>query len=87
MERKSLGLQIFIHVAALILGLVILAPLIWLFVMSVAPAADLAAKPLKFWPSAVDFSRYAALLSRAENSAGAALSCAFFGLATAGSGS
>ncbi|OWK19099.1 hypothetical protein AJ88_48500 [Mesorhizobium amorphae CCBAU 01583] len=47
-------------------------PIAWLFVMSISPAADLAAKPLRWWPQAADFSRYQQLLSTAENSAGAA---------------
>lgn len=72
MERRSLSLSIFIHAAALLMAAVILAPLAWLFVMSISPAADLAAKPLRWWPESVDFSRYAMLLSTAENSAGAA---------------
>jgi multiple sugar transport system permease protein len=72
MERQSPLFSIFIHLAALLLALVILAPLVWLFIMSIAPAADLAAKPLKWWPSEMDFSRYAMLLSTIENSAGAA---------------
>jgi multiple sugar transport system permease protein len=72
MERRSLPFTIFIHAAALLMAVVILAPLAWLFVMSISPAADLAAKPLRWWPESVDFSRYAVLLSTAENSAGAA---------------
>ncbi|WP_137157823.1 carbohydrate ABC transporter permease [Rhizobium sp. FKL33] len=72
MERQSPLFSIFIHLAALLLALIILAPLVWLFIMSIAPAADLAAKPLKWWPSEMDFSRYATLLSTIENSAGAA---------------
>ena len=73
MERQSLALKIVLHAAALVLALVILAPLVWLFVMSIAPAADLAARPLRWWPQTVDFSRYAALLSTVENSAGCLL--------------
>lgn len=72
MERQSPFFSILIHIAALLLALVILAPLVWLFIMSIAPAADLAAKPLKWWPSEMDLSRYATLLSTIENSAGAA---------------
>ncbi len=41
------------------LGLLILAPIFWLFVMSISPAADLTAKPLRWWPSEIDLSRYA----------------------------
>jgi multiple sugar transport system permease protein len=40
--------------------------------MSISPAADLVARPLRWWPSAIDFSRYATLLSTIPNSAGAA---------------
>lgn len=72
MERQSPIFSIFIHLAAAVLALVILAPLVWLFIMSVAPAPDLTAKPLPWWPSALDFSRYAHLLETVDNSAGAA---------------
>jgi multiple sugar transport system permease protein len=72
MERKSPVFTIFIYVCAALLAAIILAPLLWLFVMSISPPADLAAKPLRWWPQAVDFSRYGVLLSRVENSAGAA---------------
>jgi multiple sugar transport system permease protein len=72
MERQSPLFRLFLHVAALLLAAIILAPLLWLFVMSISPAADLAARPLRWWPETMDFSRYAALLSSVENSAGAA---------------
>jgi multiple sugar transport system permease protein len=72
MERKGPIFTVFIYVCAVLLAAVILAPLLWLFVMSISPAADLAAKPLRWWPQTVDFSRYGVLLSTAENSAGAA---------------
>lgn len=73
MERQNLTVKVLIHLAALALGLLIVAPVVWLFVMSVSPSADLSARPLHWWPSAVDWSRYATLLSRVENSAGAAV--------------
>lgn len=72
MERKSPIFSLFIHASALLLAAVILAPLLWLFVMSISPAADLAEKPLRWWPQHMDFSRYLTLLSAVENSAGAA---------------
>ena len=72
MERKSFLFSFFIHASALLLAVIILAPVLWLFVMSISPAADLTAKPLVWWPQSVDFSRYATLLSSVENSAGAA---------------
>lgn len=72
MERKSLAFSIFVHICALLLAAAILAPLVWLFVMSISPAADLSAKPLRWWPQVADFSRYQLLLSTVANSAGAA---------------
>ncbi|WP_026622517.1 multiple sugar transport system permease protein (plasmid) [Ensifer sp. WSM1721] len=72
MERQSRLFSVFIHASALVFAVVILAPIIWLFVMSISPAADLSAKPLNWWPSEVDLSRYRTLLSAVENSAGAA---------------
>lgn len=72
MERKSFLFSFFIHACALLLAVIILAPVVWLFIMSISPAADLTAKPLVWWPQTVDFSRYGILLSSVENSAGAA---------------
>lgn len=72
MERKSFLFSFFIHACALLLAVIILAPVAWLFIMSISPAADLTAKPLVWWPQTVDFSRYGILLSSVENSAGAA---------------
>ncbi|WP_406871419.1 carbohydrate ABC transporter permease [Aminobacter sp. P9b] len=72
MERKGLLFTVFIYASALLLAVVILAPVLWLFIMSISPAADLSAKPLRWWPQEVDFSRYRMLLSTVENSAGAA---------------
>lgn len=76
MERQSLAAKILIHMAALTLALVLVAPVLWLFVMSVSPSADLLARPLNWWPSEVNWSRYATLLSRVENTAGAAVTSA-----------
>lgn len=73
MERQNLLAKILTHLAALLLAIVILAPVLWLFVMSISPGADLSARPLNWWPSDIDWSRYATLLSRAENSAGMAV--------------
>ncbi len=72
MVHRSLAASVAIYGAALILTVVILAPIVWLFVMSISPAADLAAKPLRWWPQTIDLSRYTVLLSAGENTAGGA---------------
>ncbi|RWX81783.1 carbohydrate ABC transporter permease [Neorhizobium lilium] len=88
MAQRSLAASIAIYAAALLLALVVLAPIVWLFVMSISPAADLAAKPLHWWPETVDFSRYGVLLSSVPNSAGAAFVASLYNsLIVAGSAS
>lgn len=72
MERRGPIATFFVYLAALSLAVIILAPLFWLFVMSISPMADLSVRPLKWWPTTVDFSRYHTLLSTVPNSAGAA---------------
>lgn len=72
MERRSLGFTIFVYAAALALAVVLLIPVLWLFVMSISPAADLAMRPLRWWPEAVDLSRYQMLLTWAPNTMGQA---------------
>ena len=66
MERQSTTAKILIHLAALCLAAVMIAPVLWLFVMSISSPANLSARPLIWWPDTVDFSRYATLLSRVE---------------------
>ncbi|MFM2486268.1 carbohydrate ABC transporter permease [Celerinatantimonas yamalensis] len=62
--------RILIYVAALLVALSILAPLLWLFLMSVSSAKDLTQIPLHWLPQHWDFSRYQLLLSLAPDSPG-----------------
>ena len=54
-----------------------LLPVVWMFIISVSPPADLTAKPLRLIPSHFDWTNYAVLFSWAENSAGLAFLKAF----------
>ncbi|EYD77184.1 Glycerol-3-phosphate ABC transporter, permease protein UgpE [Rubellimicrobium mesophilum DSM 19309] len=72
MERRSLLASVLIYAAALALAVLLLLPILWLFVMSISPAADLTAKPLRWWPETVDLSRYRMLLTWEPNSMGQA---------------
>jgi len=60
------------YAAALLLAALLLIPVLWLFVMSVSPAADLTAKPLRRWPETLDLSRYRTLLTWEPNTMGQA---------------
>jgi multiple sugar transport system permease protein len=70
MERRSPLASIGIYGAALLLAIFLLAPVVWLFVMSISSTSDLTAKPLHWWPSAVDLSRYRVLLTLGANTLG-----------------
>src|SRR5271166_3053838 len=72
MERRSPFATFLVHCAAFLLGMFILAPLVWLFVMSISSTQDLTAKPLHWWPQTIDFSRYRTLVTVAANSTGQA---------------
>jgi len=58
------------YLAVVVLVVTTLAPLIWLFIMSISSTPELTAVPLRWIPSHADFSRYGRLLSVAAHSAG-----------------
>ncbi len=62
--------QVVIYIAAFIVALSILAPLGWLFLMSVSTATELTTIPLNWIPKHWDFSRYEKLLTFSQNSPG-----------------
>jgi multiple sugar transport system permease protein len=72
MERRSPLYAVLVHCTALLLGVFVLAPIVWLFVMSISSTPDLTAKPLHWWPQTIDFSRYRTLVTAAANSTGQA---------------
>lgn len=78
MEHQSRAFSIFVHVMALVVAIVILAPLAWLFIMSVSSNADLSSKPLHWWPVTFDFARYTTLLNRVDNSTGSAFTASLW---------
>ena len=61
-----------IHGAAVLTAIMILAPIVWMGLMSVSSTNDLTTVPLRWIPAEWDFSRYAKLVTIYENSTGAA---------------
>jgi multiple sugar transport system permease protein len=57
--------QIFIHLAAVVVSLVFLAPFAWLVIASLSSQVDLLKVPLKWIPEHLSFSRYEAIFSSA----------------------
>jgi len=69
-RRPSLLAQILTYAAVLVLAAVTIAPLLWLFIMSISSTKDMTSLPLHWIPDQADFSRYGKLLSVAAHSAG-----------------
>ena len=62
----------FIYGSAVLLAILILAPVIWMALMSVSSTNDLTTVPLRWIPAEWDFSRYVKLVTITQNSTGAA---------------
>jgi multiple sugar transport system permease protein len=60
---ESRRYRIFIHVAAVLVSLIFLAPLAWLVIASLTSPVDLLAVPLKWIPRHISFSRYEQIFS------------------------
>jgi len=69
-RRRDIIPTVLTYVAVVVLVVTTLAPLIWLFIMSISSTPELTAVPLRWIPSHADFSRYGRLLSVAAHSAG-----------------
>jgi len=69
MNKRGVFGNVCIYAAALLLGLSILAPLYWLFVMSISSSRELTELPLHWFPHEPDFSRYVRLFTISEGGA------------------
>ncbi len=69
MKKKPIGV-VLIHVAVLLLVIYILAPFLWLIIMSVSSNPDLTTKPLRWIPQRIDLKSYSELLTLGLNSRG-----------------
>jgi multiple sugar transport system permease protein len=56
--RESRGYLIFIHVAAVVMSIIFLAPFAWLIIASLSSQADLLSLPLRWIPQHVSLDRY-----------------------------
>jgi multiple sugar transport system permease protein len=70
MRRRRLIPSLLIYAAVVALVITTLAPIFWLFVMSISSTEDLTTLPLRWLPSHADFSNYVRLMSLAPHSIG-----------------
>jgi multiple sugar transport system permease protein len=59
--RRTIPQSVALYAGVVLLAAFTLAPLAWLVLMSISRPSDLVEVPLRWWPSQVDLSRYAAL--------------------------
>ncbi|MDQ0469668.1 carbohydrate ABC transporter permease [Labrys wisconsinensis] len=64
--------RVLLYAAVALFVVATLLPVLWMLIVSVAPPADLTAKPLRFIPSTIDWGNYVRLLTFTPNSPGAA---------------
>jgi multiple sugar transport system permease protein len=72
LTARSATQNILLACGVLLFLIVTLLPVLWMFIVSISPAAEMTNKPLRLIPTQVDFSNYVALLTFSANSAGAA---------------
>jgi multiple sugar transport system permease protein len=72
MERRPAFQTIVVYAAAIVLAVVVIAPFVWLAIMSISSASDLSSRPLHWWQQEFNLGRYVTLLTVGTNSAGAA---------------
>jgi len=68
--RPSLRYRVFIHVMAVLVGVVFLAPLVWLLYTSLVPQVELLARPYHWWPRHWTVHRYADIFAGGGDVAG-----------------
>jgi multiple sugar transport system permease protein len=54
--------SVLIHVAAIAVAIITLAPVLWMFFASIMPQRELIAVPFKWLPQQLDLTRYATIL-------------------------
>ncbi|MHB0927946.1 MAG: carbohydrate ABC transporter permease, partial [Candidatus Nanopelagicales bacterium] len=64
--KPSRRYRAFIHIAAVVMAIVIIAPFAWLFISSISPATELLATHPHWIPSHPTLSRYIAIFTSAE---------------------
>ncbi len=65
--KPSRAYTIFIHVAAVLMGVVILGPFLWLFISSISPAKELISVPFHWFPSHPTISRFKDIFLQSAN--------------------
>lgn len=68
--RASLRYRVFVHAMAVLVGVVFLAPVLWLVYASLVPQVELLARPYHWWPRHWTFHRYADIIAAGGDVAG-----------------
>lgn len=69
--------SVLIHLAAIVVGLAIIAPFAFMVIASISPQSNLISRPLKWIPSTLYLDRYQEIFTGGANSVGSAFRSAF----------
>lgn len=72
MDIKHILWQAFLYLCMILLGLVIFAPIAWLFISSISPRAELLSVPPHWWPHEPTLQNFIDVIAPAEDTARAA---------------
>ena len=86
-RRRRVGFLVLVYSSSAVVILVILAPFVWLVISSVAAPADLLARPLRWIPQHITFSRYGSILTGGADSTAGVFRAAFVNSLIVASGS
>ena len=76
--KRSKRNSVLIHVAAIIVSIVTLAPFLWMLVASITPQRVLISTPLQWIPDEFDLSRYTQILTGGSEGVGATFRAAMY---------
>jgi multiple sugar transport system permease protein len=68
--KRATRTSIFVHAAAIVVSIFILAPFLWMVLASITPQRVLITTPLQWIPNTWDFSRYATIFQGGADSVG-----------------
>ncbi len=75
--KRATRNSILTHLAALVVAIGCLAPVLWMFLMSISPQKDLLARPMRWIPEVPFLDRYSDILLNPDSGVGASFRAAF----------
>ncbi|GAB3124038.1 carbohydrate ABC transporter permease [Glaciibacter psychrotolerans] len=75
--KRATRISILTHVAAIVVGIGCLAPVLWMLLVSISPQSDLVTRPMRWLPSTLFLDRYSDILFNPNSTVGQSFRAAF----------